>query len=266
MTAHGNGLVSALSLFSVCPVPSRHAGAPVPRAVLWLPVVGVLLGAAAMVPALAVWRGGGHGAPLLAAAVVVSVLALLTRGLHLDGLADLADGLGSRRPAAQALAVMKQPDIGPFGVVTVVLALLLQVCALGAVFAAGSRADGLVAVILAAATGRVAAVQAAGTGVPIARGDGFGALVAGTVSRPARVISTVVLLLAAIAASLLTGTSGLLAASSGAAAALGLGGAWLVRLHAVRRLGGVTGDVFGALVEIAATTCLIGLAAVTTWR
>ena len=51
----------------------------------------------------------------------------MTRGLHLDGLADTADGLGSAKPAADALRIMKASDIGPFGVVTLVLALLGQV-------------------------------------------------------------------------------------------------------------------------------------------
>jgi adenosylcobinamide-GDP ribazoletransferase len=65
--------------------------------------------------------------PLVAATLAVAALAVATRGLHLDGLADLADGLGTGRSAPDALAVMKQPDIGPFGVVTVALTLALQV-------------------------------------------------------------------------------------------------------------------------------------------
>ena len=60
----------------------------------------------------------------------MAALALLTRGLHLDGLADLADGLGSGQPAATALDIMRRSDIGPFGTVTLVLVLLTQVAAL----------------------------------------------------------------------------------------------------------------------------------------
>src|SRR5215472_5507535 len=91
----------ALGLFTIIPVRagpgiSRDEAA---RAVLWLPVVGVLLA----VPAAGVLLGvaaGGRSTPrlLLAAALAIGVLALLTGGLHLDGLADTADGLGSRRP------------------------------------------------------------------------------------------------------------------------------------------------------------------------
>ena len=70
--------------------------------------------------------------------LLVALLAVLTRGLHLDGLADTADGLGSGRRGEAALAVMRQSDIGPFGVVTLVLALLVQVAALAVCLAAGA--------------------------------------------------------------------------------------------------------------------------------
>jgi hypothetical protein len=95
-------LRDALGLFTVLPVRAapeigRREAA---RAVLWLPVVGTLLAVPAAGVLLAV-EAGGHSAPrrLLAAALAIGVLALLTGGLHLDGLADTADGLGSRRPA-----------------------------------------------------------------------------------------------------------------------------------------------------------------------
>jgi adenosylcobinamide-GDP ribazoletransferase len=87
----------------------------------WAPAVGLLLGAvaAAVLELAARW---GRTGPLLAAVLAVAALALLTRGLHLDGLADQA--------ADQALAIMKRSDIGPFGVVTLVLTLGVQVAAL----------------------------------------------------------------------------------------------------------------------------------------
>ncbi|MYR56245.1 adenosylcobinamide-GDP ribazoletransferase, partial [Streptomyces sp. SID625] len=74
-------------------------------------------------------------APLLAAVVTAAVPAVLTRGLHLDGLADTADGLGSGKPAADALRIMKQSDIGPFGVITLLFVLLAQVAALTQAYA-----------------------------------------------------------------------------------------------------------------------------------
>ncbi len=265
MTARARGFVAALGLFTICPVPARCAGAPPARVVRWMPLIGVLLGGAAMIPALAVWRGGDHGSPLLAAALVVATLAALTRGLHLDGLADLADGLGSRRPGPEALAVMRQSDIGPFGVVAVVLSLVVQISAVAAVFAATSRPEGLVAVVVVATTGRVAVLQAAGTGLPSARSGGFGAVVAGSVGPVARVGTAGVLAVAAALAQLFAGGSVAEMSWAGAAAVLGLGSAALVRRHVVRRLGGVTGDVFGALLEFASTVTAVVLAAGVAW-
>src|SRR6202012_4689197 len=90
---------------------------------------------------------------LVAAVLAVGSLAVLSRGLHLDGLADLAEGLGSRRPPAQALGVMREADIGPLAVVTLVLTLLIQVAGLTQADAAGR---GVPAVIVAAVTGRLA--------------------------------------------------------------------------------------------------------------
>src|SRR5260370_8333258 len=119
---HGVGLRLAVTLLTAIHLngrrgdgsaPSRRAAA---AAMTWAPVVGLLLGAAAAAVLELAARWGRTG-PLLAAVLAVAALALLTRGLHLDGLADLADGLGSRRPADQALAIMKRSDIGPFGVV-----------------------------------------------------------------------------------------------------------------------------------------------------
>ncbi len=102
----------------------------------WAPVVGLLLG---LLAAAVLYVSGHllHTGSLVAAALSVGSLAVLTRALHLDGLADLADGLGSRKPAAEALDIMRRSDIGPFGVVTLVLTLLLQVAGLTQADAAG---------------------------------------------------------------------------------------------------------------------------------
>lgn len=266
MTGPGRSLAAALGLFTICPIPARYAGPPPEHVVRWLPVVGAVVGGVAVLPALGVWRGGAQGSPTLAGVLIVAVLAAATRGLHLDGLADLADGLGSRRPAAGALAVMRQPDIGPFGVATIVLALLIQVASLATVLAASTRLEAGLLVVLTAVTGRVAVVQAAGTRVPSARSQGFGALVAGSVAAPERVIVTTLFLAVAFAADLGLRGSFVRASVVAAAVAGGLTAAWLVRRHAVRRLGGVTGDVFGALVEVASSAALLVLATGAVWR
>jgi adenosylcobinamide-GDP ribazoletransferase len=259
--APGRGLLAALGLFTVLPVPARRPG---PGVLLWLPVVGLLLAGLAFLPALAVWRGGGLGSPFLAAVLVVVGFALLTGGLHLDGAADLADGLGSRRPADQALAIMRRPDVGAFGIVAVVCTLLLQVGALSAVLGASSRPVGLFAVALAAVTARVAVLQAAG--LPVSAGSWLGVLVAGGVPAPWRWAAGAVVLLGAGVGPVLLGGNGADAVWSVGAALAGLLAATVLARHAVRRLGGVSGDVFGALIEGATTVTLVVLAAGTAWQ
>ncbi|MFI5617352.1 adenosylcobinamide-GDP ribazoletransferase [Streptomyces sp. NPDC051567] len=219
------------------------------------PLAGLAVGLLAAVPGvLLLLLGGG---PLLAAAVTVAVPAALTRGLHLDGLADTADGLGSAKPAGEALRVMKQSDIGPFGVVTLLFALLVQVAALAEVYA-GGWGRGALAVVLAAVTARLAMTLASRAGVPAARPEGLGAAVAGAVPhRVAAAVTALVLALAALAALPL----GLPSAAQHVAAVLAaLLAAELLLRRCVRRFEGVTGDVFGALAETAATTALLVLA------
>ncbi|MEO3812389.1 adenosylcobinamide-GDP ribazoletransferase [Sphaerisporangium sp. B11E5] len=210
------------------------------------PVVGLALGVvAAGVMAVAGLVTGG----LLAAALGVGVLAVLTRGLHLDGLADLADGLGSGKAAPQALEIMKRSDIGPFGVMALVFTVLVQVTA--------TAEAGAVALVVACVTGRLAVTWACAAGVPAARPEGLGAMVAGAVRRSDAIIVTI----AAAVAALLTGVATGVPVAYVLAMAAGLGAAWLVQTHAVRRLGGITGDVLGALVETATAVALVVCAA-----
>ncbi|MGW6984095.1 adenosylcobinamide-GDP ribazoletransferase [Streptomyces sp. NPDC054932] len=219
------------------------------------PLAGLVVGLLAAVPGvLLLLLGGG---PLLAATLTVAVPAALTRGLHLDGLADTADGLGSAKPAGEALRIMKQSDIGPFGVVTLVIVLLMQVAALSEIYA-DSWNRGALAVVVAAVAARLAMTLACREGVPAARPEGLGAAVAGVVPYRAAAAITVLTVLAAAAAAL---PMGLPAAGRQALAVLAaLLAAQLLLRRCVRRFDGVTGDVFGALAEVAATTALIVLA------
>ncbi|MEU5881633.1 adenosylcobinamide-GDP ribazoletransferase [Spirillospora sp. NPDC047279] len=244
-----NGLRLAVSLLTLIPAGSpRVDRATARRAMELAPIVGLPVGGAA---ALVLVAGDLSGlSPLLGAALAVAAMAAITRALHLDGLADLADGLGSGRPAADALAVMKKSDIGPFGVVTLLLTLLVQVAALA------SAPYAPVAVLVAAVAGRLALPWACREPVPSARPGGLGALVAGTVPTRAAAAVTGAVLLAALAAGLATGR----APFTVGAVLAGLGAALLLLRHATRRLGGITGDVMGALVETSTTTALIVLA------
>ena len=250
------GLARSVSMFTVMPVRvSADLGpAEAPAALLWLPVIGAGLGAAAALPAVAVRAWEPH-AVLAGAVLAVAALAALTRGLHLDGLADTADALASRAPADHALAIMKRSDIGPFGVMTLVLVLLAEVASLATARGGPWTPAGILAV--SAATGRVAAVQAAVRGVQSARPDGFGAIVAGRVPIALAVAWTAGVLAFGAVISLVLDIPPQWVLGPQAVA---LAGTWLLRRHVSRRIGGVTGDVFGALIESATVITLIGVA------
>jgi len=192
---------------------------------------------------------------------VVVLLVALTRGIHLDGAADTADGLGSGRAPEGALEVMRAGDVGPFGVATVVLLLLLQVTALGEVLGSG---EGAVALAVALVASRLALPMLCSRGVPAARPDGLGRLVAGTVGVGRLLASTALALgAAALLGGLVAGPDPSSAVSwetavrGGIAAVVGLAAAGALGLRCVRRLGGVTGDVLGAGVELSFTVTLV---------
>jgi adenosylcobinamide-GDP ribazoletransferase len=258
-----NGLRLSLTLLTVFPLPGSAPARAVPdraaaaAAMAWAPGVGLLLGVIAAAVLLVVDHPLGAG-PLTAAALALASLALLTRGLHLDGLADLADGLGSGQPAPVALDIMRRSDIGPFGTITLILALLIQFAALGHAESAGPD-RGPAALIAAVITGRLALTWACRRGVPAARPEGLGALVAGTVRPATAAVVTLAAVAAAVAAVLISVrvTSEPLGWTLPLAVAAGLAAAFAVERHAVRRLGGITGDVLGALAEVAATATLV---------
>lgn len=219
------------------------------RAMLLAPLAVLPLAALA---AGAGWLTGLAGwPPLLAGLTVVGVLAAGTRVLHLDGLADTVDGLVSGRPAPQALEVMRRGDIGPAGVVALVLIIGAQAAASGALLDGGRggwRSAALVGLLICGS--RLSLAIACATGVPAARAEGLGAAVAGTVPRLAALAGWL-LLAGGLALAAAPWWLGPVLAATGLLAALGL------TAHAVRRLGGITGDALGAGVETTLTTMLL---------
>lgn len=242
------GLLLALSWLTVLPIRvdevDRDRAA---SAIRWAPVAGALLGTAAAGVLVGLAAAGVPG--LLAGLLTVGFLALATRGMHVDGLADTADGLGCYGPPERALAVMREGGAGPFGVATLVVVLGGQAAAFAAL--AGQPAA-LGVVVVAVATGRTTFAWACRRGVPAARPEGLGALVAGTQPWWAAPVWWAVL---AAAAALVDPLRGPPAVALGALSAAALTG------HARRRLGGVTGDVLGAACEIAVLATLAVLAA-----
>jgi adenosylcobinamide-GDP ribazoletransferase len=182
------GLRLAVTTFTVAPVrvaAVNRASAAVAMTVA--PLIGALLGV--LIGVLAIAGRAAHAPALLIGLVGVGAAAGLTRGLHLDGLADTVDGLGSYRDADRALAIMKSPEVGPFGVVAIVLAIAIPATSIAALIDRSWWAL-LCAVAAAFATGRLAVTYACRRGVPAARPDGLGAMVAGTVGVPAMVLGT----------------------------------------------------------------------------
>ncbi|MFF6984084.1 adenosylcobinamide-GDP ribazoletransferase [Streptomyces sp. NPDC008343] len=250
-----HGLRFAFGTLSVLPVRvSRWDREAARGGMLCAPLVGVVLGCGAAAAALVLlFLGCG---PLLAGIAGAAVPAVLTRGLHLDGLADTADGLGSGKPAEDALRIMKQSDIGPFGVITLVFVLLAQVAALAQLYD-DSWARGALATVVSAVAARLSLTLAARTGVPAARPQGLGAAVAGVVPVWGAVAVALAVTGVAAAAGALFGAYDI--ARTALAVLAALAAAELLLRHCTRRFGGVTGDVFGGLAETAATTALVVL-------
>jgi adenosylcobinamide-GDP ribazoletransferase len=247
MSRAADGARLALGTLTVLPVrpPSRVDRSVGALAMLLAPVA--VLPLAACVGAV-VWLADQALPPLLAAALALGVLALGSGGLHLDGLADTADGLAVPGNRERRLQVMRAGDVGPVGAVTLVLVLLVQASALAEVVVLRGGLAAAVTTGLVVTVSRVAVTLACMEGIPAARGDGLGVAVAGSVPRGAALL---VLAATAAAAWLVDGVPGL-----GAVVLAGLV-AGLVLWHACRRLGGLTGDVLGACVELAFAAGLV---------
>ena len=194
---------------------------------------------------LTLWGGRELGlTPLALGLVAVGALALGSRAFHLDGLADTADGLTASYDRERSLEVMRSGSAGPAGVAALVVVLGIQADGLGAL-AYVDRGPVVAAVLVCAS--RVALTVTCARGIPAARPDGLGASHAGSVPRPI-VVAAWFAAGAASAATYAWACGFWWPVAIGfvvAAAAVGL-----VVLRATRRLGGVTGDIFGAAIEV----------------
>jgi adenosylcobinamide-GDP ribazoletransferase len=257
----GSTWADALSLtigtFTVIPVrPPTHVDRKAAARSLVLGVVlGVFIGAAMWAIALLAQRA--WGSDFIAALAVITFSTALTRALHLDGLADTVDALGSRRQGEAGLDVMKRSDVGPFGVISLVLALLVQVGSIALLV----HADLAWTLVLVLPASRAAALIACQRRIPPARANGLGAAVASSVGAVTWWCTAALLLLTSAGTAGVQGVNTSDAARLAIALILGWLAAWAVVRRCVARFGGITGDVIGACIELSLTVALVVAAA-----
>lgn len=224
------------------PPPGRVDRAAARAAMLLAPVAVLPLGVtAAAVGGLHSWLGLS---PLVAAGLAFGAVALGTRALHLDGLADTADGLGSGYDRDRSLEIMRRGNTGPMGVAALVLVVMIQVAAAASVLA---RPWGFVTLGALVCLSRTALYPACAAGVPSARPSGLGATVAGVVPRVAAALGLVLAAGVAAATTIPTGSPWWLGVLAVAGASLVVAG---LVARCLRRFGGITGDVLGAAIEV----------------
>ena len=233
-----SGLRSALGFLTVV----GGADAPAPVAMRWFPVVGAAIGG---VIGCTWWGAGELWPPVVAASIAVAADAVLTGALHHDGLADAADGLLPHMDRDRRLAVMREPDVGAFGVVAVVAAMLLLTSGLTAL----EPAPTLLAGLWCASRTTMAVVTRV---VPYARSEGIASAFLG--GSPVAVG-----LLGAGLATLLAVVAIDWQGAVAVACTFAAGGS--VVLLARSRIGGFTGDVLGAAGVVGQTTGVLVAAA-----
>lgn len=234
---------------STIPVPAIGAWTSLDRLRAWFPWVGLLVGAiggAAFLGAAALLP------PACAAVVATGSWLLLTGGLHLDGVADCGDGLGCQASRERRLEIMKDPRVGAFGVCALVLVLLGRFAAFLSIVAVAvppgwhASLRLLAACAFAAASGRFM-VLLVGM-LPYARPAGMGAGLSAPLSFSRWLLALVPVVATGACVGMLPALAGLGAALCGSA---------LLACVSMRRLGGVTGDVAGATVEISEVLVLM---------
>ena len=249
--AVGNGLRLAVGTLTALPVrPPSHVDQHTARtAVLLAPPAALPLGLAVAAILWLTQLAGIH--PLASGFLAVGVLALGSRAFHLDGLADTADGLTASHDRERSLAVMKSGTVGPAGVAALIVVLGVQVVGFA------DLADEPLAAGALVLASRAALALTCMRGIPAAVGEGLRGPFAGSLSAP---LALVRWFGAAAIAGLVFFLLGLpwqdvVMGFAIATVVVGL----LIR-RAVTRLGGVTGDIFGAAIELTLATLLLAAA------
>lgn len=240
-----SGLVVAARYLTIVPLPGPGPvdRQDVGRAAAWFPVVGLLLGLGVSGVG---WVTDRLFPGLLAALITVTVWKVVTGGLHLDGLADCLDGLGGQ-DREERLRIMRDSRIGALGTIGLILFLLLEIAALAGI-EPGARWRVL---LLAPVAGRALAPGLARF-FPLARPVGHAARFRAGLPRSAAGLAAAQ---AVVVAGSVLGVRGVVALLVGTVAALAV-----ARFFA-GKLGGLTGDVHGAAVEVTELAILLVMAA-----
>jgi adenosylcobinamide-GDP ribazoletransferase len=235
-------LATAIGFLTAVPIGARRdlREGDFGRASVWFPAVGLLVG---LLLAAVDWCGRAVWDPTVAAALVIGAAVVVTGGLHIDGLMDTADAFFSRASRERMLEIMRDPRSGALGVAAGVCVLLTKFAA----YAHLAGGEHWRVIAAAPALGRLAMVIAVGA-FPYARESGTGARIAAEVGM--RHVIGALLVGTAIAVGLLS-VGGLLMFAMALALAVACGG------YARRRLGGLTGDVYGAINEVVEVAVLL---------
>ena len=244
---------SAIGFLTILPVAPRDATDGLASARAWFPAVGLVLGGLLAVADLfmrsgysMVAQGGSAIPPLLSAAVLTVLLVVLTRALHLDGFMDCCDALFGGFDRKRRLEILRDPHVGAFAVTGVVGLLLLKASAIMALPQAGR----LWVLLLFPCLSRWAVVLAMEL-FPYIRSGGIGTPF---LNNSRRWQVAFALFVTAVAALVIAGPAGLVLM----AVASGVG--WAVGAWASKQLGGVTGDVYGSVIEVSeAAVLLVGV-------
>jgi adenosylcobinamide-GDP ribazoletransferase len=240
----------ATAFLTRVPVRVVADAADVGRAVRWFPLVGTALGGAGALTAWVLHDLIGMP-PGLSALLLVGLGAWVTGAIHLDGLADMADGFGGGRTRDDVLRIMRDPVIGSFGAIALLLVIAMKARALTTLL---ERDAALRFLVAAPALSRWTIVGLAAW-LPYARPEGgLGQAVTAERDPTGLLLATAITAVVTIAA---LGTHVLMSWALAALVMVALGRA------ARRRIGGVTGDVFGASVEMTETTVLVGAVLIT---
>ena len=243
-------LRSAIGFLTILPVAPRDTTDGLASARAWFPVVGLILGGILAATDLlmnsaysTVAQESSALTPLLSAVMLTVVLVVLTRALHIDGFMDCCDALFGGFDRERRLHILRDPHVGAFAVTGVVCLLLFKVAAIAAL----SQSERLWILLVFPCLSRWAAALAMEL-FPYVRSHGIGTpLIEG--SRRWHVFFA--LLVTLIAAFALAGLAGLVLFVAVSLAA------WAVGAWASRLLGGVTGDVYGAIIEVSEATMLL---------